>query len=348
MNPKSTVLPVERADVRTGLRLDRRGRPMGVELQQEGPIAGAPLEDRFCVAPLGGEVEVVLARGDLGQEVAPTAANDLLALRFCDQPGERVSRRDVRQWPALGGAPLPRPMVRRLGQLGELLALARADDEQPRPGLRHAEVGGVEHLPVACVSSRSDLIEEAGEGWPARPVVERQRIHVLQHEEPRPRLREHPRVRLQEGRCRVDTFALPVEPEARLRERHARRAAHEEVWPFTAAQPASPQDVAGAQAPTGTGRERVQITTNDLPKLGEGRRRVLLHGVRRILVPLHGGHGGEPGSFEPEVEPACTGEQRDDRADGHAASLHGRRVGGAHPWEQAELHPVRSAVSLRR
>lgn len=51
-NPESTILPVEGPDVRPGVCLDGGGWLGRVKLEQEGPVARAPLEDRRRVAPL--------------------------------------------------------------------------------------------------------------------------------------------------------------------------------------------------------------------------------------------------------------------------------------------------------
>src|SRR5581483_4180873 len=78
---QAPVVPVERPDVRAGLRLNRRRWLRGVELEQEAPVALAPPEERFRVAALLGEEEVVVARRDGGQQMAVLAADDLLCLR---------------------------------------------------------------------------------------------------------------------------------------------------------------------------------------------------------------------------------------------------------------------------
>ena len=143
--PQSAVLPVERTDVWAGLGLDRRGRAARVELQQEGPIAATPVEDRVGVAALSGEVQIVVAGRDLGQEVLPLAADHLLWLEGGLEPRKRLADGDVRPLDIPGGPALPFAAVRRLGKRRRRQTLAGADDEEPRPQLRNAVVSGVEH-----------------------------------------------------------------------------------------------------------------------------------------------------------------------------------------------------------
>ena len=98
---------MERADVRAGLGLDRRGGLVRVELQQEAPVALPPLEQRLRVTALGGVEEVVVARRDVGKEVAVLARDDLLGLGQVVAVGEiadRFARRDVHA----DGPPAPR------------------------------------------------------------------------------------------------------------------------------------------------------------------------------------------------------------------------------------------------
>ena len=78
-DPEAPVLPVKRTDVGPGLPLDGRCGPLRVELEEEGPVARAPLEEWVWVATLLGEVEVVITRRDLGQQVSEPAS-DLLAV----------------------------------------------------------------------------------------------------------------------------------------------------------------------------------------------------------------------------------------------------------------------------
>ena len=63
-----TILPVERSDVGARLCLDRRGWSIGVELEQERPVARTPLEDRVWVAEPLREVQVVPAWRNLGSK----------------------------------------------------------------------------------------------------------------------------------------------------------------------------------------------------------------------------------------------------------------------------------------
>src|SRR5438105_3853315 len=63
------ALPMERPYPRARLRLDRWRRLIRVELEQEIPVARTPLKQRLRVSALRGEVEVVLARRHLREEM---------------------------------------------------------------------------------------------------------------------------------------------------------------------------------------------------------------------------------------------------------------------------------------
>jgi len=87
----------------------------GRQLQQERPVAAAPLEERVCVAAFGRVVQVVLPRRNLGQQV-PVAASDVLArLRLGDQVGERIPGGDVWAVDVAAVAPLPAAAVAGVG-----------------------------------------------------------------------------------------------------------------------------------------------------------------------------------------------------------------------------------------
>ena len=87
------------------LRLDRRRRPIGGELEQEGPIAAPPLEHRVWMAPLGCVVEIVVTCGDPAQEVAPSATYDFFRLGQRDKTRQGLPRRYM--------GPLSPPVARR-------------------------------------------------------------------------------------------------------------------------------------------------------------------------------------------------------------------------------------------
>lgn len=150
---------------------------------------------------------------------------------------------------------------------------------------------------------------------------------------------EHSGVRLEQACGRVDPVALPFQPEARFRERHARRAADEEVRAVAGAEPPSPEDVSRGDPLAGSRRQRLEVGPDDLVQVGEVRRSVLLHRVGSILVPLDRGHGGEACCLDPQVEPARTGVQGDGGAHGQPTSLHGPLGRGAEAGrgQEAEL-----------
>src|SRR5205814_9405934 len=77
---QATVLPVEGTHPWAGLPLDCRRGPVRMELEQEAPVAAAPLEPRLGMAALGGQEEVVVAGRDLAQSVRVGALYDLLRL----------------------------------------------------------------------------------------------------------------------------------------------------------------------------------------------------------------------------------------------------------------------------
>ena len=127
------VVPVERADVRAGLGLDRGRGPGRVELQQERPVAAAPLEQRLGVAasrrcsagssrPAGFWEQVrVLPAQDLspgsGSVSRPASASPAVT---CGCRRSRWSRRSH-----VAG-------VAGFGQVGQPAGLRDSDDEQPR------------------------------------------------------------------------------------------------------------------------------------------------------------------------------------------------------------------------
>jgi hypothetical protein len=158
-------------------------------------------------------VQVVLAGRDVGEQVPPLATHDLLGLGLGDQVCEHLAGRHVGERTARRLSTLPLAVVRRFGELGELVPLAAPDDEEPRPSLRHAVVRSVQHPVVVLVAGGLDLPEKSFEGRAARLVVEGQGIHVLEDELPGLRLGQHPHVGLEEAGSRIDAVALPVEPE---------------------------------------------------------------------------------------------------------------------------------------
>ena len=97
---KAPVLPMERPDPRSRLALDRRGRPIGMQLQEEAPVAAAPLELRVRMSALLREVEVVLARRNLAKRIGVGAVNDLLGLRRIVEVAEPASASPAVTWEA--------------------------------------------------------------------------------------------------------------------------------------------------------------------------------------------------------------------------------------------------------
>src|SRR5690606_38517458 len=118
------------ADPRAGLRLERGGRPVRVEPEQEGPVATAPLEV-VSAAVAFGVPEVVLSGRDLCGELSVVAIDDLVLCGAdqSGQAGERLRCGDVRDLAGVDGAAVLAPAgVGGLGEL-ELLAVPPADDE---------------------------------------------------------------------------------------------------------------------------------------------------------------------------------------------------------------------------
>src|SRR5664279_6282408 len=61
-HPQSPALPVERPNPRSRLALNRRGGTLWMQLEQEVPVARAPLEAGLRVSAVGRPPQVVLAR----------------------------------------------------------------------------------------------------------------------------------------------------------------------------------------------------------------------------------------------------------------------------------------------
>ena len=83
------------------------------------------------------------------------------------------------------------------------------------------------------------------------------------------------------------------------------------------------------------GGERVEVGPQHLAQVGEVGRRVLLHRVGGVLVPLDGGDGAEPGLLDAEVETSGAGEQRDGGS-AHRAILARSAAAVAHSGRERE------------
>src|SRR5487761_1785188 len=129
--------------------------------------------------------------------------------------------------------PFPLPAMCRSREGWQQLILGDADDKQAGPGLWHAVVRGVEHLRMAVVPGGVDLSQQPLVCWPARLVVVRERIDVLEHESPRSRLTQDAGVCLQQGGIRVQALTFPLQPEARLGERRTGGATNQQPRPLT-------------------------------------------------------------------------------------------------------------------
>src|SRR5947209_5016117 len=115
----------------------------------------------------------------------------------------------MRKWTALRLPALPLSMMCWSRQLRHLFVPTSTDDEEARPRLWDAVVGGVQYLPSKVIPSAVDLSQQALEGWLARLVVEGEGVDVLEKEVPRSRFRKHAGIRLKKARGRVHTGALP-------------------------------------------------------------------------------------------------------------------------------------------
>ena len=177
--------------------------------------------------------------------MTPATPHDLLPFGFRDQVGERLPSGHMGERATFGRSALPLTVMRCFRKLGQLLPLAGSHDEQPGSGLRNAVVRSVQHLPVARIAGRLDLLQQSRERRSTRLVVEGECVDVLQDEEPRPSLSEDARVRLEQAGGRVNAVTLPVEPETGLREGDARRSTDEEIRLLASTETTGAQDVAG-------------------------------------------------------------------------------------------------------
>ena len=89
-------------------------------------------------------------------------------------------------------------------QIRQRVSPPAAHHAQPGPGLRHPDVGRVDHPPPEPVPRSLDLRQQAGERRAARLVVKRQGVHVLQDERLRPRLSKHTGISLQQTHRTID------------------------------------------------------------------------------------------------------------------------------------------------
>ena len=222
--------PVKRSHIRSRLGLDRRRRARRVQLEQEGPVARAPLEQRLGVTRALGVVQVVAPRGDRGEQVPVFAVDPLLGLRPRAQTGKRLACcqmgqefLDVRR----RQSPLVCPPMGRRRQL-QGGALAGADQEETLAVLRHAVVGGVQDRVGGGVSDLLDPLDQRAEER-RRAVAVGEAIDVLHEIGRRAQRGQETQEVAQQPGPRVPSFALVLQVESRLRERHARRTADQQI-----------------------------------------------------------------------------------------------------------------------
>src|SRR5262249_30321625 len=92
-HPPPAGRPAQRPAVRTRLPMDRRRWASRIELEQERPGAGAPREERVRMARVRRVVQVVPARRDLGEQMAPLAVDGLFGLWIGREIRQRVAGR---------------------------------------------------------------------------------------------------------------------------------------------------------------------------------------------------------------------------------------------------------------
>src|SRR5450755_1948080 len=196
--------------------------------------------------------------------------------------------------------PFPPAAVYRIGEAGQRLVLGHADDEQARPGLWHGVVRRVEHLRIEVIPGRVYLAQQTVECWLAGFIVVGEGVDVLQYEPPWPGLGEDACVLLQERCVRVEALALPLQPEARLGERRARRPADQQVRPRSFAQASGVQDLTSwCGHDVGLDDRRDQMAE------------VLLHRRGGVTVPLDRGPDLIACVLGSKVQAASAGEERD-------------------------------------
>ena len=179
---QSPVVPVERADPWPWLPLDRRGGSVGMKLEQEAPIPGAPLESRLRMAAPGGQEQVVVARRY--RSVSASAYVPVhhffrfrrVVFRRCPPAhpavtcGDNVSSQSARRLmrAGVGGCrpgkfPALRLAIEKIG--------TNANAEQPLAELRHTVVGSEDDPAVERVPGSTHAGDEALEDGPVVVVV---------------------------------------------------------------------------------------------------------------------------------------------------------------------------------